>query len=185
MTPAMLETLTMRPNRCRSIGPQRGAADVERGCQVDGDDRVPVVVGESHREVVAVDPGVVDDDVETTERLPRSAPRGPRPPLGSARSAPSATAVAPWSARSDSTSASALSGCAEYPTATDAPARASAIAVALPMPRDAPVTSARRPSSGAGVAHPATSATSSCDAASSELTETARTAGCDALRETA
>ncbi len=128
-------------------GTERGAADVKRGGEIDGDHGIPVVVGEAHRQVVAGDPGVVDHDVDAPERRDGLLDERPRRRFGSARSAPSATAVASWSERSAATTASALSGCAEYPTATDAPARASAIAVALPMPRDAPVTRARLPSS--------------------------------------
>ena len=50
-------------------GPERGAADVERGGQIDCDHRVPVVIAEAHRQVVPVDPRIVHHDVEPTERL--------------------------------------------------------------------------------------------------------------------
>ena len=41
---------------------------MKRGGEIDGDDGIPVVVGEAHRQVVARDPGVVDHDVDAPER---------------------------------------------------------------------------------------------------------------------
>jgi len=105
-----------------------------KGCaEIDRDHRVPVVVAQAHRQVVPVDPCIVDHDVEAAEGLhglDRRAPRRLWDRRGRRR-APIAVALCP-----DCSSAhdgfGAFRVAPSNPTATEAPARARAIAVALP-----------------------------------------------------
>ncbi len=46
-----------------------GAGEAKRGFQVDADHLIPLVVLHAHREVVARDAGIIDQDVELAERL--------------------------------------------------------------------------------------------------------------------
>ena len=61
----------MRPDRCRSIG--RIAAFVQRNAplEVRVEHGVPIVLGESHQQVVPGDACVVHEDVDSTEGLDR------------------------------------------------------------------------------------------------------------------
>ena len=43
----------------------------EVALEVDGDHRVPLLLGHVHEHAVAEDPGVVDEDVEAPERVDR------------------------------------------------------------------------------------------------------------------
>ena len=170
-------TIDPRPRACHRAGGRARA--VERPVEVDREHRPPLVVGEAHervegrrdgariaasascRSTCVVDPrslryrrdaGVVDPDVDRSERVtppPRGHDRPRRCPLTSAWTAtpPASSAVSFAASRFTSS------------TATRAPSCASRTQIASPRPEPPPVTTATLPSShhGTTTARPTTS----------------------------
>ena len=137
--------LTMRPRplfrSCGSASRVSRSVDISVSSQAC---RQPVVV-EVLEAAGGRPAGVVDDDVELSERLERAIdePRAAQP--GSAESPATASARAPLPSASISATASSSSSCRRANRVTLQPSRASEIATARPMPDDEPATIATQP----------------------------------------
>ena len=127
-----------------------GAPDrVERAGEVGVDHGLPLLVGHARDETVARDAGVVHEDRDLAERgfdlAERGVDRGRIGHVGLHRDGLRAFGL---------DRGLRLSGAVRIGAVTEADrvtgARASAIAIARPMPRDAPVTNATRSDSGSG-----------------------------------
>ena len=123
--------------------PRHRTARVEDRGEVRLDHGAPVLVAHPGEQAVPRQARVVDEHVDVAGRLDE---RARRP--GSETSA--------WTARPPIDAATVLRlrrGPSGSPTTTEAPAAASSMAIARPIPRDAPVTSAVLPSSEQKPAH--------------------------------
>ena len=165
------ETQTIRASVVQhAVGVQQGLRDVQLRLQVDRHDRVPAGGVHVDQQLVAGDAGVVDDDVDPAVPLAQVLDRAAA--AASAAVMSSCSAVPPISL---ATSAS-LSPAAGMSTATTwAPSRAMTFAIAAPMPRAAPVTTATLPASGLSSSSPA--GTSAADSGDHLAVDVGRPAG--------
>jgi hypothetical protein len=119
--------------------------DQERALQVHPQDLVEIGLGEVEELGAVDDAGIVDEDVDVAaEGLPCARPRAPATEAASPTSA-ATKAVLPVLPISSAVALPAVASMSERTTL--APSAANRCAMALPMPRAAPVTMATLPSS--------------------------------------
>ena len=132
----------IRPPRCFSIGRIAACVSTKRRGQVRREHGVPVVALHPHQQLIARDAGVADQDVEPPVPLDDAAGHAlERGRVGDV----DAQRLGPAAARRDARRRTRRRGRRAPRRRPSRPARRAAPAIARPMPRDAPVTSATLP----------------------------------------
>ena len=133
-----------------AVGVQQRLGDVQLRLQVDRHDRVPAGGVHVDQQLVAGDAGVVDDDVDPAVPLPQVLDQPLRRVVGGDVELQRRPADLVGDVRPAPRPAAGMSTATTW-----APSRAMTFAIAAPMPRAAPVTTATLPASGCSASSPA------------------------------